>query len=184
MISTLSTAEYLYQIYVLNRQSNEVFDYSFISIMYYQAIENILNNLVFNPYKIFCEFSHINRNNAENYFKNPKKYGYYKSNSFILKNSIELGPLGYLLQDIDECETFKKFILNKYDVKDLKIVQQLGNQIKLISKRRNTAAHATKVDLNTTIQDKTVVFDDTIQNDDIQNMRNLLMNTLKLFVSK
>lgn len=184
MISTLSTAEYLYQIYVLNKQSNKVFDYSFISIMYYQAIENILNNLIFIPYKRFCEFSHINRNNAENYFKSPKKYGYYKSNSFILKSSIELGPLGYLLQDIDECDTFKNFILNKYDVKSLEIVQQLGNQIKLISKRRNTAAHATKVDLNTTIQDKTVVFDDTIQNDDIQNMRNLLMNTLKLFVSK
>lgn len=69
-------------------------------------------------------------------------------------------------------------------MKNLKIVQQLGNQIKSISKRRNTAAYATKVDLNTTIQDKTVVFDDTIQYDDIQNMRNLLINTLKLFISK
>lgn len=77
MINTLSTAEYLYNTYIIGGYEDTNFDYSFISILYYQAIENILNNLVFYPYKQYCISHKISKNNAELFFINPKLFPFW-----------------------------------------------------------------------------------------------------------
>ena len=63
-------------------------------------------------------------------------------------------------------------------------IKNLGSQIKRISKRRNDAAHASRISYYTAKQDKEIIFDETIEVDDVKNMRNLLMNTLHIFIVK
>ena len=50
LFNSLVSAEYLYKQYVAGKEPNEQFDYSCISIMYYMALEDFANKLVYIPY--------------------------------------------------------------------------------------------------------------------------------------
>ena len=50
MIRLLSSAEYLYQQYLLDRDASSQMDYSFIATLYYKALENLLNNKFYIPF--------------------------------------------------------------------------------------------------------------------------------------
>lgn len=50
IFSSLVSAEYLYKQYIDKQDANEKFDYSCISIMYYMALEDFANKLVYIPY--------------------------------------------------------------------------------------------------------------------------------------
>lgn len=148
ILSSLVSAEYLYNQYINIMQPDTRFDYSCISIMYYMALEDFLNKLIYTPYSSEV-LSLINRrqtrddfwknNDCKNYVSNFNSFWDKKNRAF--KRSCEIGVLGYLFEGIETELKFQEFLNGKYPGIDIYALKRLGTQLKDIAPRRNDAAH-------------------------------------------
>lgn len=164
VLHTLSTAEYLYNIYIVNQEKKNNWDYSFVSILYYQVLEKTSNILIYQEYLSDIK-GKLDVNNYEKYFGKAicgKKY-YDKrkrENVYIVKESLELGPTSFLINEIknDDVE-FAKFIKRRYPEADFLKLLELSEEMESASKRRNNAAHPYIIDYETAKEDKVVVYE-------------------------
>lgn len=147
IFSSLVSAEYLYKQYIDKQDANEKFDYSCISIMYYMALEDFANKLVYIPYykEILSLIDKKDINSKDWIDKESRKY----VSSFYtfwdkrkrLKKSCEIGVLGYLFEAIKDEEYFEKFLKDTYQNISIDNLEQYGAKLKTVAPRRNEAAH-------------------------------------------
>ena len=170
LFNSLVSAEYLYKQYVDGKEPNEQFDYSCISIMYYMALEDFANKLVYIPYADEV-LSKIPKNTVKNKeWRNNEALKYVSSaGSFWdkyqrLKKSCEIGVLGYLFEAIEDEEYFKDYVIKKYPKTDVSALKKCGGELKKLAPRRNNAAHGgnylTHADVCT---DRTNVYDTSVE---------------------
>lgn len=161
-IKALSTAEYLYSQYMVPEKINEDFDYSFISIMYYTALENLTNELLYAPYALFIE-NRINNSNIGEYLTDRRAIS---SNCFFrkgkLKKQVELGVLGILLENSRNIIKFQDYLIHQkgLDKKKVNDIIQLGKRMNKAAENRNKAAHGSeRIDDKAAQRDKSIVYD-------------------------
>jgi len=164
---SLVTAEYLFKIFVASAPIDDSMDYSFISILYYRALEDSLNNLIYTPYvkqlpknvKTRDTQPGPNDRDLDPFIpKNQRKNLYKrKGNKWILVNSLTLGTMGYILRDgaKEKVSEMIKFVAGKLKGKmdPGALLYELGvpicerdNQARMsIADRRNRAAHGGEI---------------------------------------
>jgi len=170
VVSTLATAEELYYTYIDGREPIEGFDYSCISIMYFQALENLLNRVIYIPYKtsvldpnltdIYLNF------NANQYLPKASSMSFYFStyktvNSCRLKDDMTLGSFPFLFKNVMTLRAFEAFLQKTFHTRrlDLTELNSFGDNLRIIALRRNSAAHGSKVlDSETVVQDRDLVY--------------------------
>ena len=142
ILSSLVSAEYLYKQYIENQKPKTNFDYSCISIMYYMALEDFLNKLVYIPYakEVLANVDKRNLKQNDGWKKYVSDYGKFWPKG-RLKDSCEIGVIGFLFDGIDEEECFQDFLEDRYGVVDFTCVKVLGKALIDKSRRRNDAAH-------------------------------------------
>lgn len=146
IMSSLVSAEYLYQQYVKKRKPNGKFDYSCISIMYYMALEDFVNKLLYIPYSndVLIKIPKENFSNewiANTSGKYVSSFYHFWDRSKKLKKSCEIGVLGCLLSEISGEIFLKSYMTNIYKNIDIQRVAEYGNKLKKVAPRRNDAAH-------------------------------------------
>ncbi len=159
IFDTLSTAEYLFNEYIEGREPIAGWDYSFISILYYQVLEKVLNYYVYLPYSKSIEKEDYGQN-VRAYFGNANCTIINKRrNKVNLKSAIELGPAGFLLKCASNKNSkFSEFIVGKYEDCSLCELEAFGEEVLKISKRRNKAAHSYILNYNEAKEDKYIVY--------------------------
>ena len=175
IFSSLVSAEYLYQQYVEKKAANPKFDYSCISIMYYMSLEDFLNKLVYTPYAdevLSCiSVSDLNdrnwqRSGSKDYVSQFSSFWNWnkKKGAYVLKNSCEIGVLGFLFDGIDNEQEFEKFVVKKYPKADKQKIKALGVKLKSVAPRRNNAAHGGNyLTYNDACADKGNVYDTSVK---------------------
>ena len=142
IFASLVSAEYLYNQYIKQQKPNDHFDYSCISIMYYMALQDFVNKLIYTPYArdiLNKTPSVVIRNDYQKYISSPTAYWDKKVHAY--KSTCEIGNLGYLLANLSlECK-LADFLLGKNPYLDLQALAQYGEKLKGIAPRRNEAAH-------------------------------------------
>lgn len=168
IIQVLSTAEYLYDKFIEDKDPIKGFDYSCISAMYYQALEKTYNYLMYSGY-----INELNKDKSGDLSSiiNHKAYGYFPDygnrylkkikNKKILEKTCMYGDFEVLLKfllNIDDCNCsevahYKDYLYNTFgwntevlDDKGLppKIadkIEKLYKGIKITRDRRNNASH-------------------------------------------
>ena len=141
IFSSLVSAEYLYNQYVLNSIPNTQFDYSCISIMYYMALEDFTNKLLYTMYatNVLDNNNFINQNNFKLYISDRKRFGNIDKKSF--KKSCEIGNLGHLFYGLSHETEYEKYLRSQYPSIDIQRLIQFGKSLINIAPRRNDAAH-------------------------------------------
>lgn len=147
IFSSLVSAEYLYKQYIDKQEANARFDYSCISIMYYMALEDFANKLVYIPYSKEV-LTLIDKRNIKSKEWIDKESGKYVSSFYTfwdkykrLKKSCEIGVLGYLFEAVKKEEYFEKFLKDKYPNVSVDKLEKYGEKLKDVAPRRNEAAH-------------------------------------------
>ena len=97
LLSGLASAEYLYDLYVNKMKEKDDFDYSCVSIMYYKTLEDLINKIIWIPYRKEILEKNTNEAISTKLYLNDPKY-YYSYQGF--KEACELGPLGFLCSEI------------------------------------------------------------------------------------
>jgi len=175
VISTLTTAEELYYTYIDGKEPAEGFDYSCIAIMYFQALENLLNRLIYAPYKSSClepkkRDIYLSFKTKQNYtylpYANSMSFYFSKYNDVnncFLKSDMTLGTFPYLFWNVGSLGGFKAFLKDTFNTQtiDVKELKSFGDSLNVIAKRRNDAAHGSKVlDSETVISDRVLVYNE------------------------
>lgn len=147
IFSSLVSAEYLYKQYIDKQKANARFDYSCISIMYYMALEDFANKLVYIPYSKEV-LTLIDKRDIKSREWIDKESGKYVSSFYTfwdkykrLKKSCEIGVLGYLFEAVKKEEYFEKFLKEKYPNVSIDKLEKYGEKLKDVAPRRNEAAH-------------------------------------------
>ncbi len=178
ILYTLSSAEYLYNQYIKDQNQRPEFDYSCISILYYMALEDILNKLIYIPYRdtILIPNISIAKTEGTGYLFKPSYYLNPGMSSF--KELCEIGNLGYLFYLINKTPKFKKYIGNKFGVTNFENLKSYGyDLVNRASVNRNHAAHGgVVISYTEAYSDKKYVFD----NRNISNYRGLIFKLFKL----
>ena len=138
LFNTLTSAEYLYKEYVEASVPKESFDYSCISVMYYLALEDMINQLIYTPYSK-AVLSGISNNDWKSYVTHQLAFWDRSRRSY--KEECELGNLGYLLSGVNRLSPLKDFVIKKYPKVDLDGLEAFGKTLKTVAPRRNNAAH-------------------------------------------
>lgn len=148
LFNSLVSAEYLYKQYVDGKEPNEQFDYSCISIMYYMALEDFANKLVYIPYAkdvlSGLDDSELKGKKWTKYVSSLGifwKYNKKKDSYTFIKDSCEIGVLGFLFEGVETEEKLKDYVLSRYPKADIKLLKKLGTELKKVAPRRNEAAH-------------------------------------------
>lgn len=155
---SLVSAEYLYDQYIACNTEISNFDYSCISIMYYIALEDFINKIIYTPY-----FNSVLINKDQSDWKdvvsNPNLFWDKKNNSY--KKTCEIGNLGYLLKAVYHEKDFLNYMnTNFQNVKINKIID-FGKKLIKISSRRNNAAHGGIIlSYETVKEDKEIVYNE------------------------
>lgn len=165
VVSTLATAEELYYTYIDGCDPVEGFDYSCISIMYFQALENLLNRVIYITYKTSVldpniKYIYLNFHSNQ-YLPKAKSMSYYFSNynnvnTCCLKDDMMLGSFPFLFKNIATLPKFGTFLKETFHAQNLDLIKlnKFGDILKEIAKRRNDAAHGSKL-----LNSRDVVFD-------------------------
>ena len=95
LLDSLVSAEYLYNQYVNNNEPLNNFDYSCISIMYYMALEEFLNKIIYTQYSTSILINYAKENWKE-IVSSPTNF--WDSKNKCYKKHCEIGNLGYLLE--------------------------------------------------------------------------------------
>ncbi len=147
ILSSLVSAEYLYRQYVSDQDPNVKFDYSCISIMYYMALEDFLNKIVYIPYADDV-LSKIDRSKIRNqdWQRNDSKEYVSSFSAFWdkykrLKRSCEIGVLGHLLEAVQTERYFREYLERRFAGIDVNRVEVYGQALINVAPRRNDAAH-------------------------------------------
>lgn len=145
IFSTLVSAEYLYQEYIINRAPNTSFDYSCISILYYMALEDFVNKLIYSAYAV--EVLDSNRRAVYADYKPYISSGtyFYDKKNHQYKRTCEIGNLGFLLSALNEENVLKEYLQRKYPNINIPGLVQYGEKLKTVAPRRNDAAHGGKL---------------------------------------
>lgn len=166
-LTTLATAEYLFKKFV---DDTAEMNYNMNSLAFLESFEIEINNLIYTKYieNIYNQNSDRITIESENSLKFEgsssefraltQKYFGSKITSIrkpFISNSIEMGPLGYLLYYCDGIEELSNFILHKYPQIDFSKIKDIGKEISnpekevfsgsLIKDERNSAAHGSRV---------------------------------------
>ena len=126
LFNTLVSAEYLYKQYVDEQDPNDQFDYSCISIMYYMALEDFANKLVYIPYANDVLTKIPKKTVRDKTWKDTEGLKYVSAvGSFWdkyqrVKKSCEIGVLGYLFEGVEDEEYFKNYVLKCYPKADMR----------------------------------------------------------------
>lgn len=138
---SLVSAEYLYQQYVEGKTPNGKFDYSCISIMYYMALEDFANKLLYTDYakNVLDKNARLVRSNYILYVSHDRSF--WDSKNHCYKKSCEIGNLGYLISALDQETEYEKYLVSLYPNIDIQRLKQYGGRLKNIAPRRNQAAH-------------------------------------------
>lgn len=175
IFDTLVTAEYLYDEYIERKKPIEGWDYSFISVLYYQVLEGVLNHYIYKPYiKEYAES--ITKDNKEDFFGRAKCCNIGRNNSFSLKEVIELGPMGYLLKESDKITFLKDFIIREHTGVNVQDLVMYGTKLLEASERRNHAAHAKQLLYEEARDDRNIVYSMEIisYSEELRNMVNAI----------
>ena len=183
LFNSLVSAEYLYNQYVDGKDPNEQFDYSCISIMYYMALEDFANKLVYIPYAkdvlSGLDDSELKGKKWTKYVSSLGvfwKYNKKKDSYTFIKDSCEIGVLGFLFEGVETEEKFKDYVLSRYPKADIKQLKNFGTDLKKVAPRRNEAAHGgnylTHADVCT---DKGHVYDSSVA-----KLRGLIIELLEM----
>lgn len=156
LFNTLTSAEYLYKEYVEASLPKESFDYSCISVMYYLALEDMINQLIYTPYSK-AVLSGISKNDWKLYVTHQLAFWDRSRRSY--KEECELGNLGYLLSEVNRLTPLKVFVINKYPKVNLDGLETFGKTLKTVAPRRNNAAHGGNyLSYNDAVEDKKWVY--------------------------
>lgn len=139
--AALATGEVLYNEYVAG--DGKLDDYGCIGIMYYRALEDLANKLLYTPY--YCQ---VLRKQEKKVMLEPEKY-VGRLQNFVrkgaIKESCEIGTLGFLLKDIAERTEYAEFLKKwLHTPVDYGVIAQIGEELIKVSKRRNDMAHGGK----------------------------------------
>lgn len=181
IFSSLVSAEYLYRQYVEGKSPKTNFDYSCISIMYYMALEDFINKLVYIPYSREV-LSKIDSKDLDDKTWQRKESCRYVS-SFgkfwsygRLKQSCEIGVLGFLFEAVPKEDKFEQWLQKKFPSIDSNTVKAFGGKLKGVSQRRNDAAHGGNyLTYSDVCTDKHNVYDANVQ-----NYRGMIVELLEL----
>lgn len=158
IISTLTTAEFLYKKYILEQAPDVNWDYSFISILYYQVLEKSLNILIYKPYIQEIGNGPFSEKDIQNYF-GKARCSDKKKNNFFAKDSLELGVCGFLLSEAKYSNNFSRFLRKKYPNYNLINIEKIADTLKnTISIRRNDAAHPKLIEYKVAKEDKLYIY--------------------------
>ncbi len=181
ILYSLVSAEYLYQEYILNQQAIQKFDYSCISILYYMALEDFVNKLVYAPYLnavLIPDTNTVFSTKARGYLGKLKKYVKDWSTQ-TFKSACELGPLGFLLEGINNEPKLDSFLKSQYPNIDIQRISQLGSNLRTVAQYRNAAAHGGNIiSFQTAKQDKLNVYESS----GISQIRGLIKELLEILV--
>jgi len=146
----LSSAEFLYGKYVDGKEEKEELDYSFVALLYYKALESLLNNCFYIPYVneyfICNEHKSFDKTYFTEYF-NKESIEYLTNRikgSYSMKKSCELGKMGRVLEG-DNPQKFYDYFKNKLGIEVINGIKDFGKKISDVAPKRNKAAHGTKV---------------------------------------
>ena len=156
IFDSLVSAEYLYNQYVSNSEPINNFDYSCISIMYYMALEEFLNKIIFFPYSNSILINY-KKDDWKQIVSSPTSFWDKKNNCF--KKHCEIGNMGYLLENINKENIFMKYMKSKFPNLVINDIVDYGKKLKHIANRRNNAAHGAHIlSYKTVKEDKEIVF--------------------------
>lgn len=148
IMSSLVSAEYLFQQYVEGKVTNEKFDYSCISIMYYMSLEDFVNRLVYMPFArdvlSLIDKQTINdkiwqKSDSTKYVSSVNTFWPFPNRK--LKDSCEIGVLGHLLEKIDKESELSGYLSDRYTKIDFSRIKNFGSKLIKVAPRRNEAAH-------------------------------------------
>lgn len=175
ILNTLVSAEILYNEFIVMKPEREGFDYSCISIMYYLALEEFANKVLYIPYKEKVLDNHLSEiNRSRQYLDRPDSY----FRGARLKTSCELGPISHLLISASKVQCFKAFLISEFGVTEdrIKEITQYGKKLLDGSRNRNHAAHGGEsVSYSSACNDKKIVYPE-----DVEEARGLLKELLGL----
>lgn len=181
IISTLKTAEFLYNKYIVGQTEKKDWDYSFISILYYQVLEQALNILVYKPFINEIGVGPYSEENLKEYF-GKARCTEKKNGSIFAKSSLELGGCGYLLRECKFSNNFSNFFKKKYKNCDLGLIDKISeNLINNIKNRRNNAAHPNIINYENAQKDKSYVYSTNAtykESIELHDLFNELLNAL------
>lgn len=148
IFSSLVSAEYLYKQYVEQNSPIDHFDYSCISIMYYMALEDFANRLVYIPYEkdILANIDECNTKRKSWQYNDSKIYisnfsSYWAKKESAWKKSCEIGVLGHLFKDVEKETEFQAYLFSHFPNIDINSFSKFGYKLVKIAPRRNDAAH-------------------------------------------
>lgn len=159
IFDTLATAEYLFSNYIDEKEPLSGWDYSFVSILYYQVLEKALNYYAYVPY--VTEINNmVTAENSSLYFSNAKCTQInYRNKSVSIKPVLELGPIGFLMKSVAYGNNkYTDFLTNKYDNINIFKIGKYGEKVIEVSKRRNHAAHAQILSFDDAKEDKYIIY--------------------------
>ena len=179
--ATLATGESLFKQFVL--EDNLINDYSCIGIMYYRALEDIANKLLYKPY-----FDKILIKQRNNVYAHPTDYisdkRYMFSNNKI-KDSCELGVLGHFFKQVEDIPKYYDFIQSwTNNPNSMIIIKSIGDDFVKISNRRNDMAHGgniTDKDAAKVARNNVLVSTESDRDDILLNINELIRKILNLF---
>ena len=177
IFSSLVSAEYLYNQYITNQEPRENFDYSCISIMYYMALEDFVNKLIYTPYAIDILDPNSNdvRNNFEKYISHRSMF--YDNRNHCYKRTCEIGTLGILFQKLSIGEeNLEAYLNSKYPGINISKLITYGGRLCAVAPRRNDAAHGGNLlSYNDVTVDKAHVYEN-----DLNGYRGLIFELFKI----
>jgi hypothetical protein len=197
-IDALSTAEYLYQQFINVESLDKGLDYSFISSIYFKALEAALNNVFYIPY-IEKYREKITENSVKHYFLNKYSIPYFMEDKATqtFKNSLPLGVICYFLTPnsiLNGNDSRYGFIYPYQLINHVKSITSIKGQSKIedfliflgksayeTKDYRNNAAHGTvSIDWETTKQNRNDVFirDEIDKADNCRMLLNRLLEVL------
>lgn len=160
IFASLVSAEYLYSQYISKRDPNENFDYSCISIMYYLALEDFANKLLYTSYAndVLIPNAELVRQNYREYISSPTAFCDNRNRTY--KQTSEIGNMGFLLAALNRETNYSAYLSDRYPEVDLQRLKDFGTKLKDIAPRRNEAAHGDNlITYNDVQEDKRHVFD-------------------------
>ncbi|NLJ41761.1 MAG: hypothetical protein GX352_09185 [Clostridiales bacterium] len=170
-LKTLATAEYLYDRFITNSQENDLKDYSCISIMYYRALEDALNKLIYFPYRDNVLANNLdtirdsyNKRQVNNFLpgKDPRYYlDNFGSPRIKFKAHLMMGNFRMLFISIRGLPEFGAFLSRIFKDANLDLgeLQDYGASLGEAAKKRNNSAHGGQIiDMETAKTDRSYVY--------------------------
>lgn len=188
-IITLSSAELLYNKYLFNESDNNL-DYSFIAIMYYASLENLLNVCFYYPIKKHFENGYVNINAFKQYF-DESSFNFFthgETNYKRINKSLELGKIAkvfkydYIGNKDNLPSELIIFLENNLKI-DFKRINTFANHLSSATIERNSAAHCTKiVTYNDAKKTKTNTY--YFDNKSVEKYKGIIVEFISLLGSK